>query len=135
MDGAASATMSGYAPEAARLLANVARVVVGKTAVVEFMLVALLCEGHVLLEDMPGLGKTLLAKTFARSLGCSFGRIQFTPDLLPSDILESRVFNQRDAEFEFRPGPIFAQVCWPTKSTAPHRAPSRDSSRRWRSAR
>jgi MoxR-like ATPase len=110
MDSAASATMSGYAPEAARLLANVARVVVGKTAVVEFMLVALLCEGHVLLEDMPGLGKTLLAKTFARSLGCSFGRIQFTPDLLPSDILGSRVFNQRDAEFEFRPGPIFAQV-------------------------
>jgi MoxR-like ATPase len=135
MDSAASATMSGYAPEAARLLANVARVVVGKTAVVEFMLVALLCEGHVLLEDMPGLGKTLLAKTFARSLGCSFGRIQFTPDLLPSDILGSRVFNQRDAEFEFRPGPISLRWCWPTKSTAPHRAPSRDSSRRWRSAR
>lgn len=110
MDSIATEMQASHAPEAARLLENVARVVVGKTSVVEFMLVALLCDGHVLLEDMPGLGKTLLAKTFARSLGCSFRRIQFTPDLLPSDILGSRVFNQREAEFEFRPGPIFAQV-------------------------
>jgi MoxR-like ATPase len=93
-----------------RLRANIARVVVGKSDVVDLLLVALLCEGHVLLEDMPGLGKTLLAKMFARSLGCSFRRIQFTPDLLPSDITGSRVFNQKQAEFEFRPGPIFAQV-------------------------
>ena len=89
---------------------NVGRVVVGKSNIVELMLVAVLCEGHVLLEDMPGMGKTLLAKTFARSLGCSFRRIQFTPDLLPSDISGSRVFNQQTAQFEFRPGPIFAQV-------------------------
>jgi MoxR-like ATPase len=93
-----------------QLLANVARVVVGKSNIVELMLVAVLCEGHVLLEDMPGMGKTLLAKTFARSLGCSFRRIQFTPDLLPSDICGSRIFNQQNAEFEFRPGPVFAQV-------------------------
>jgi MoxR-like ATPase len=95
---------------AERLRANIARVVIGKAHIVDLMLVAVLCEGHVLLEDMPGLGKTLLAKTFARSLGCSFRRIQFTPDLLPSDICGSRVFNQKEAEFEFQPGPIFAQV-------------------------
>ncbi len=94
----------------AQLRANVGRVMVGKSGIVELMLVAVLCEGHVLLEDMPGMGKTLLAKAFARSLGCSFRRIQFTPDLLPSDICGSRVFNQQTAQFEFRPGPIFAQV-------------------------
>jgi MoxR-like ATPase len=94
----------------ARVLDNVHRAVVGNDAAVEMLLVALLCEGHVLLEDVPGVGKTLLAKTLARSLGCSFRRIQFTPDLLPSDVTGSRIFNQRTAEFEFRPGPIFAQI-------------------------
>jgi MoxR-like ATPase len=101
---------SGTAKSVIRLLENVHRVVVGKDAPLELMLVALLCEGHVLLEDVPGVGKTLLAKTLARSLGCSFRRIQFTPDLLPSDVTGSRIFNQRTAEFEFRPGPIFAQI-------------------------
>lgn len=100
----------GEAAKVRQLLDNVARVVVGKSNIVELMLVAVLCEGHVLLEDMPGMGKTLLAKTFARSLGCSFRRIQFTPDLLPSDICGSRVFNQQTADFAFRAGPIFAQV-------------------------
>jgi MoxR-like ATPase len=95
---------------ASRLSANVAGAVIGKNAVVELMLVALICEGHILLEDVPGVGKTLLAKTIARSLGCSFRRIQFTPDLLPSDITGSRIFDQRRGEFEFRPGPIFANV-------------------------
>jgi MoxR-like ATPase len=88
----------------------VARVIVGKDDVVELLLVALLCEGHVLLEDVPGIGKTTLAKTLARSLGCSFQRIQFTPDLLPSDITGVSVFNQKTQEFEYRPGPIIAQV-------------------------
>jgi MoxR-like ATPase len=73
-------------------------------------LVALLCEGHVLIEDVPGIGKTMLAKSVARTLDCSFRRIQFTPDLLPSDITGVSFFNQRNQEFEFRPGPIFAQV-------------------------
>jgi MoxR-like ATPase len=92
------------------LLANVERVVVGKRQPARLLLVALMCEGHVLLEDVPGLGKTLLAKTLAASLDCSFRRLQFTPDLLPSDITGSHVFNQQTAQFEFRPGPVFANV-------------------------
>jgi len=89
---------------------NIARVIVGKAPTVELLLVALLTEGHVLLEDVPGLGKTKLAKTLARSLGCSFQRLQFTPDLLPSDITGVSVFNQKSGEFEFRPGPVVAQI-------------------------
>jgi MoxR-like ATPase len=95
---------------ASELIANVEQVIVGKRDVVELTLVALLCQGHVLIEDVPGVGKTTLAKAFARSLGCSFKRIQFTPDLLPTDITGNSVFNQRTTEFEFRPGPIFAQM-------------------------
>lgn len=89
---------------------NVARVIVGKHELVELLLAALLCEGHVLLEDIPGIGKTTLAKALARSLGLSFQRIQFTPDLLPSDITGVNVFNQKTDEFEYRPGPIMAQL-------------------------
>jgi MoxR-like ATPase len=89
---------------------NVERVIVGKSDVIDLVLVALLCEGHVLLEDVPGIGKTMLAKSIARTLDCSFRRIQFTPDLLPSDVTGVSFFNQRTQEFEFRPGPIFAQV-------------------------
>jgi MoxR-like ATPase len=95
---------------AGELIANVEKVIVGKRDVVELTLVALLCQGHVLIEDVPGVGKTTLAKAFARSLGCSFKRIQFTPDLLPSDITGNSIFNQRNSEFEFRPGPVFAQM-------------------------
>ncbi|MGI6368992.1 MAG: AAA family ATPase [Anaerolineae bacterium] len=93
-----------------RVRENVARVVVGLADTVELLLVALFCEGHVLLEDVPGIGKTTLAKALARSLGCSFSRIQFTADLLPSDITGVSVYNQRSQAFEFRPGPVFAQV-------------------------
>jgi MoxR-like ATPase len=93
-----------------RLIENVGRVIVGKEPVVELCLVALLCEGHILLEDVPGIGKTTLAKAIARSLGCSFRRIQFTPDLLPSDVTGVLYFNQKIQEFEFRPGPIIAQI-------------------------
>lgn len=89
---------------------NVSRVIVGKANVVELLLAALFCQGHVLLEDVPGIGKTTLAKTLARSLGCTFQRIQFTPDLLPSDITGVSVFNQKTDEFEYRPGPIMAQI-------------------------
>src|SRR5579884_2193374 len=89
---------------------NVGRVIVGKEAVIDLLMVALLCEGHVLFEDVPGIGKTTLAKSLAKSLGCSFQRIQFTPDLLPSDITGIMYFNQKKGEFEFRPGPLLAQV-------------------------
>jgi MoxR-like ATPase len=98
------------AETAARIRENVERVIVGKGEVVELAIVALLCEGHLLLEDVPGLGKTVLAKSLARSLGCSFRRIQCTPDLLPSDITGTYIFNQKTADFEFRPGPVMAQV-------------------------
>jgi MoxR-like ATPase len=95
---------------AARARTNVERVVVGKSALIDLVLVALLCDGHVLLEDVPGVGKTLLAKSIARTLGCGFRRIQFTPDLLPTDVTGISFFNQRDQAFEFRPGPLFSQV-------------------------
>jgi MoxR-like ATPase len=93
-----------------KVLANVERVIVGKHHEVRLALVALLCRGHLLIEDVPGTGKTVLAKAIARSLGCSFRRIQFTPDLLPSDVTGLSIYNQKNQEFEFRPGPIMAQV-------------------------
>ena len=89
---------------------NVANVIIGKRDVVELMLVALLCDGHILLEDVPGIGKTTLAKALARSIDCSFARIQFTPDLLPSDVTGINFFNQKEQAFEFRPGPVFSQI-------------------------
>jgi MoxR-like ATPase len=93
-----------------RLRSAVEGVLLGKPEAVQFALVALLAEGHLLIEDVPGVGKTLLAKAVARSLGCSFHRIQFTPDLLPSDLLGTSVYHQASAMFVFQPGPIFAQV-------------------------
>jgi MoxR-like ATPase len=93
-----------------RVVANVERVIVGKHHEVRLALVALLCRGHLLIEDVPGTGKTMLAKAIARSLGCSFRRIQFTPDLLPTDVTGLSIYNQKTQEFEFRPGPIMAQV-------------------------
>ncbi|MHB1161705.1 MAG: AAA family ATPase [Chloroflexota bacterium] len=92
------------------LLENVEKVMVGKRAEVESALIALVCEGHVLIEDVPGVGKTVLAKALARSIGCSFKRLQFTPDLLPSDVTGVSIFNQKTGEFEFRAGPIIAQI-------------------------
>jgi MoxR-like ATPase len=89
---------------------NVNQVIVGKESAIDLLLVALFCHGHVLLEDVPGIGKTTLAKTLARSLDCRFQRIQFTPDLLPSDITGVSIFNQKIDEFEYRPGPIMAQI-------------------------
>ena len=93
-----------------RLVSNVSKVIVGKKETIELVSVALLCEGHVLIEDVPGIGKTILAKAVARSLGCSFKRIQSTPDLLPSDVTGIHYFNQKTSEFEFRPGPIMANI-------------------------
>ncbi len=93
-----------------RVVANVERVIVGKHHEVQLALVALLCRGHLLIEDVPGTGKTVLAKAIAKSLGSSFRRIQFTPDLLPSDVTGLSIYNQKTQEFEFRPGPIMSQV-------------------------
>jgi MoxR-like ATPase len=98
------------AETAARVRENIQKVIVGKDEVIDLALVTMLCEGHVLLEDVPGIGKTTLAKAIAVSLGCSFRRIQFTPDLLPSDVTGIYYFNQKSQEFEYRPGPIVAQV-------------------------
>jgi MoxR-like ATPase len=94
----------------ARVINNVEQVIVGKGREIHLVLVALLCRGHVLVEDVPGVGKTVLAKAIARSVGCTFKRIQFTPDLLPSDVTGVSVFNQQTADFEYRPGPVVAQI-------------------------
>ena len=95
---------------ARRMRENIQKVIVGKDEVIDLTLVAVLCEGHILLEDVPGIGKTTLARCLAASLGASFHRIQFTPDLLPSDVTGLSWFNQKEQEFEFRPGPIMSQV-------------------------
>jgi MoxR-like ATPase len=93
-----------------RILANIEKVILGKRPQITLCLVAYLCEGHILLEDVPGVAKTMLARALARSVGCTFKRIQCTPDLLPTDVTGVSIFNQKNAEFEFRPGPVFAQT-------------------------
>lgn len=93
-----------------RVIANIENVIIGKKATIDLAVVGLLCQGHLLIEDVPGVGKTMLARSLARSLGCSFSRIQFTPDMLPSDVTGVSIFNQVSREFEFRPGPVMAQV-------------------------
>lgn len=93
-----------------RIVENVEKVIVGKKQSVQLTALGLLCQGHILIEDVPGVGKTVLAKSLAKSVGCKFQRIQFTPDMLPSDVTGVSVFNQKTLEFEFRPGPIHAQI-------------------------
>ncbi|HEU0075588.1 MAG TPA: MoxR family ATPase [Dehalococcoidia bacterium] len=95
---------------AERVKANIKRVIVGKDEVIDLVLVALLSDGHILIEDVPGIGKTMLAKSISKSIGCEFRRIQFTPDVMPSDISGINFYNQRSGEFEFRPGPIIANI-------------------------
>ncbi len=93
-----------------RVLKNVQQVIIGKDGEIRLTLLGLFCEGHLLIEDVPGVGKTMLARSIARSIGCSFRRIQFTPDMLPSDVTGVSIYNQKTMEFEFRPGPIMAQI-------------------------
>ena len=95
---------------AARIRENVQKVIIGKSDVIDLAIIALICRGHLLLEDVPGIGKTTMSKALAQSLGCAFSRIQFTPDLMPADVLGVNFYNQKAGEFEFRPGPIFSQV-------------------------
>lgn len=92
------------------IIENVGKVIVGKPEAIREIVIGLLCRGHILIEDVPGTGKTVLAKSLARSIGCSFSRIQFTPDMLPSDVTGVSIYNQKSQEFEFRPGPIMAQI-------------------------
>jgi len=105
-----AAAVHRVAEAARRIKANMQKVLVGKDDVVELTLAALLCGGHILIEDVPGIGKTTLARALASSLDCTFKRIQFTPDLMPSDITGIHYYNQKSGEFQFRPGPIIAQV-------------------------
>jgi MoxR-like ATPase len=93
-----------------RIASNIEKVIIGKRQAVDLAVTSLLCQGHLLIEDVPGVGKTVLARSIARSLGCSFSRIQFTPDMLPSDVTGVSIFNQISRQFEFRPGPILAQI-------------------------
>ena len=96
--------------EANRIVDNINRVIIGKEGSVELAVVALICQGHILIEDVPGVGKTMLARSLARSTGCDYSRVQFTPDLLPSDITGVSIYNQKSGDFEFKQGPILAQV-------------------------
>jgi MoxR-like ATPase len=102
--------MSDIQSFAERVINNIEHVIVGKRNSVELAVVSLLCQGHLLIEDVPGVGKTMLARSLARSLGCTFSRIQFTPDMLPSDVTGVSIFNQVSREFEFRSGPVMAQI-------------------------
>ncbi|MEN6301036.1 MAG: MoxR family ATPase [Anaerolineaceae bacterium] len=95
---------------AEKVITNIEKVIVGKRSIIELSLINLLCQGHLLIEDIPGVGKTMLARSIAKSLGISFGRIQFTPDMLPSDVTGVSIYNQVKQTFEFRPGPIMAQI-------------------------
>jgi MoxR-like ATPase len=102
--------MSEVEAFADRVITNIEKVIIGKRTTIELAVSSLLCQGHLLIEDVPGVGKTMLARSLARSLGCTFSRIQFTPDMLPSDVTGVSIFNQVSREFEFRPGPIMAQI-------------------------
>src|SRR5438874_9650516 len=101
---------SDVAATASKILANMEKVIIGKRHQMTLCLVAYFCEGHILLEDVPGTAKTMLGRALARSVGCTFKRVQCTPDLLPTDVTGVSVFNQKTVEFEFRPGPLFAQT-------------------------
>src|SRR5574341_2049862 len=104
------ATQTGGRATAERIVDNVKKVILGKEEAIRLGVIALMCQGHVLIEDVPGVGKTMLAKSLARSTGCSFNRIQFTPDLLPTDVTGVSVYNQKTGDFEFRPGPVLSMV-------------------------
>ena len=103
-------TITDVHTQSETIIANLAQVIVGKRRALELAIIGLLCQGHLLIEDVPGTGKTMLARSLAQSLGCIFSRIQFTPDLLPSDVTGTSIFNQQTREFEFRPGPIMGQI-------------------------
>ena len=96
--------------EANKIAENIKKVIIGKNRAIELAVVALVCQGHILIEDVPGVGKTMLARSLAKSTGCSYSRIQFTPDLLPSDITGVSIYNQKEGDFEFKSGPVISQL-------------------------
>ena len=96
--------------DANQIVENVKRVIIGKESAIELAVVALICQGHILIEDVPGVGKTMLARSLAKSTSCDYSRIQFTPDLLPSDISGVSIYNQKSGNFEFKSGPVMAQI-------------------------
>ena len=102
--------MDDVQAKAQRIMDNVEKVIIGKSDEIQLALIALLCQGHVLIDDVPGVGKTMLAKAVAKSLGCRFKRIQFTPDMLPSDVTGVSIYDQSTGRFEFRPGPVMANI-------------------------
>ncbi|HCU37038.1 MAG TPA: AAA family ATPase, partial [Armatimonadetes bacterium] len=102
--------MEQLTENAHRLIAEIEKVIVGKRAAIELVVIGLLCRGHILIEDIPGLGKTMLARSLARAIDCEFRRVQFTPDLLPSDITGTTIYEKDSGQFTFRPGPIFANI-------------------------
>ena len=124
--------MEGIQEFAERVIENVERVIIGKHAEVELALIALLCGGHVLVEDVPGVGKTSLAKAVARSIGCSFKRLQFTPDMLPSDITGVFIFNQRPTNSNFDRARLWLRLFLQMRSIAPPQRRSRRCSKPWR---
>ena len=118
-----------------RVINNVEKVIVGKAESVAFSLIAVICNGHILIEDVPGVGKTVLTKAIARSIGCSFKRIQFTPDLLPSDVTGVSIYNQKTGNFEFRAGPIMSQIVLADEITALLQRPNQRYWRQWKKLR
>ncbi len=104
------ADVAGIQAFADKITGNLENVIVGKRQTLELVVIGLLCQGHILIDDVPGVGKTMLARSLAKSLGCTFSRIQFTPDMLPSDVTGVSIFNQATRKFEFRPGPVMANV-------------------------